>query len=448
MLLKTLRKHLFENLYCLRNRSPKMRYWKELERTQYLPERALRKRQWQRLIWLITYAYQNNRFYRRRFDEADVNPGDINTSEDMKRIPILTKEEIRSHTQEIISNGYNINNLLKFKTGGSTGKPLEICITEECSELRNACARRHDRWTGWELGEPIGAVWGNPRLPVNIKSRLKHWLLTPFIYFDTMSVTEESVKQFAIEWKKMKPTLLFGHAHSLFILAEYVRNLGINSIKPKAIISTSMMLLPHEKRTIEDVFGLKVFDRYGCEEVSLIASECEMHKGMHLNIEHLFIEFIKDDGSYSEPGEPGRIIVTDLMNKAMPFIRYNVEDIGVPSKNKCPCGRGLPLMEKVVGRTADFLIKKDGTKVAGVSLIENTLTRIPGLDQMQIIQDSLDLVTLILVVNSDFEASNEKELVSYFEHLFLHNTKIVVRYVKKIKPESSGKYRFTICNIR
>ena len=89
-----------------------MRYWKELERTQYLPERALRKRQWQRLIWLITYAYQNNRFYRRRFDEADVNPGDINTSEDMKRIPILTKEEIRSHTQEIISNGYNINNLL------------------------------------------------------------------------------------------------------------------------------------------------------------------------------------------------------------------------------------------------------------------------------------------------------------------------------------------------
>ena len=129
----------------------------------------------------------------------------------------------------------------------------------------------------------------------------------------------------------------------------------IKTIQPKGIICSSMMLLPHERRQIEEVFGVKVINRYGCEEVSLIASECEKHEGLHLNVEHLFIEFIRSDGQDAKPGESGSIIVTDLINKAMPFIRYQIEDSGVPTDRRCSCGRGLPLMSEVTGRLADFL---------------------------------------------------------------------------------------------
>jgi len=422
-------------------------YWKELEGTQFLPEEVLRERQWQSLEKILHYVYHNNPYYRRCFDRAGIQPKDIHSAEDFSRFPILTKQLIRQNANELISDDFCRQDLMQFKTGGSTGTSLVLYITEECSEQRNACARRYDRWTGWEPGEPVGAVWGNPEIPRGMVSKLKEWLLNPMIYLDTMSVSDEAVKRFAHQWRKVKPTLLFGHAHSLYILAEYAERIGIDVINPKGILSTSMMLLPHERQKIEQVFGVKVTDRYGCEEVSLIACECECHNGMHLNIENLYVEFINDDGAKTQPGQMGKIIVTDLMNKAMPFIRYQVEDMGVPSNRKCPCGRGLPLMENVVGRLADFLLRRDGSQVAGVSLIENTLTRIPGIEQMQIIQEALEHFVIKLVVGESFTQSALAGLLAYFKRQFGQESEFEIVYVDSIPPDSSGKYRFSICRL-
>jgi phenylacetate-CoA ligase len=244
----------------------------------------------------------------------------------------------------------------------------------------------------------------------------------------------------------MQPTLLYGHAHSIFILAQFVRNLGCTQIKPTGILSTSMMLLPHERKLIEDVFSCKVTDRYGCEEVSLIGCECEKHNGMHMNIEHLVIEFIKDDGTIAQTGETGNIVVTDLMNFAMPFVRYKVEDVGVPMDAMCSCGRGLPLMGRVTGRVADFLISKNRGRVAGISLIENTLTEMAGIDQMQIIQNSLENMVLNIVPGRVYNDSVQATLIQYFQKIF-PDTSVTVNKVEKILPESSGKYRFSICRI-
>jgi phenylacetate-CoA ligase len=297
------------------------------------------------------------------------------------------------------------------------------------------------------VGEPIAALWGNVTDLTTRKQKLKDLLLSPHIWLDTMEVTERSVLAFARDWKKARPTLLFGHAHSLFLLAHYVQKLCITEIRPKAIISTSMMLLPNERALIEQVFDLRVFDRYGCEEVSLIASECERHEGMHLNVEHLYIEFVKEDGGHAEPGEPGKIVVTDLMNYAMPFIRYDVEDVGIPKAGSCSCGRGMPLMEHVTGRVADFLLKPDGTRVAGVSLIENTLTKYPGIDQMQIIQETVDGLTLRLVTGPAFSRREAGALLDYFHQVFGRKTDVRLEITDEIRPESSGKYRFSICRI-
>lgn len=440
------RRNIFETVFQLKSRSPRLAYWRDLEKTQYLSTPQLKELQWNRLNELWHYLWQNNDFYRRRFLESGLHESDLRNIQDIGKIPILNKKDIRFNGDAMISSGYKQSDLHHFKTGGSTGKALDIYITEECSELRNACARRHDRWTGWEPGEPIGAAWGNPKIPKKIKEKLLDACVQPYIYLDTMSVTDESVRQFAASWAKKKPTLLFGHAHSLFLLARKVQELDITVIRPIGILSTSMMLLPHERAVIEQVFGKKVTDRYGCEEVSLIASECDKHEGMHMNIEHLVIEFIKADGSYAEPGEPGLIVVTDLMNKAMPFVRYKVEDVGVPLGGSCSCGRGLPLMEKIAGRVADFLIKRDGTKVAGISLIENTLTKIPGIDQMQIVQTDLDRMQLNIVPGEQYCSASEEELVSYFENLF-GDIRITLRKVTEIKPEKSGKFRFSICDL-
>lgn len=446
-MMDVVRRAIMEPFHGWVSKSPKLKYWRELEGTQYLSESRLKEIQWYRLKGMLQFVWENNEFYLRRFQASGVSPKTIRSPEDLRLLPLLNKAEIRANTPAMISRGFVIDELQKAKTGGSTGKPLELYFTENCSELRNACARRHDRWSGWEVGEPVGAVWGNPDMPHNLKEKLKHWLLAPCVYLDTMRVIDETVIAFTRSWKKAKPTLLFGHAHSLYLLAQYVQRLGINEIQPKAIISTSMMLLPHEREFIERVFHVRVSDRYGCEEVSLIASECEKHEGLHLNIEHLYIEFLGDDGSPVKAGEPGRIVVTDLMNYAMPFIRYEVEDVGVPTDAKCSCGRGLPLIAKVYGRIADFLVKADGTRVAGVSLIENTLTSIPGIYQMQIIQEAVDQIIIRIVPGVRYCANTVSSLIAYFQDVFGHNSQVIIETINAIPSETSGKYRFSICKV-
>lgn len=446
MISSSLRRNIFEPLYYRKNSSPMLSYWKKLEKTQYLSLIELQAIQWERLKKMYAFLWKKNDFFRNRFLGSSLTPDSLKSPDDIIKLPLLTKKEIRENVFSMISDGFAQESLFHFKTGGSTGKALDIFFTEECSEKRNACARRHDCWTGWNPCEPIGAAWGNPKLPSTIKEKIYHHCLQPYIYLDTMAVSSSSVEAFSRNWGKVKPSLLYGHAHSLFILAQHVREIGCSEIQPQGILSTSMMLLPHERKVIEEVFSCKVTDRYGCEEVSLIASECEEHEGMHMNIEHLVIEFIKDDGTVAQPGEPGNIVVTDLMNFAMPFIRYKVEDVGVPMAGNCSCGRGLPLMEKVAGRVADFLITRNGDKVAGISLIENTLTEMPGIDQMQIIQNELDKIVVNIVLGKEYNNDVQTALEKYFTGIFL-GASITIQRVQSILPEKSGKYRFSICRI-
>ena len=442
-----LRRKIVEPVWAALRHSPLLKYWGALEETQYYSEENLKEIQWIKIKNLLQFVYDQNPYYNKLFRAMDLHPQHILSLSDLKKLPILTKKALRTAGDQLISTGFSKANLLHAKTGGSTGKSVHLYFTEDCSEQRNACARRHDRWSGWEVGEPKGYVWGNPPSQGTLKDTIKCVLFGTIIFLDTMEVTEKAVQEFALRWRRSKPTLLFGHAHSLYLLANLVREYHIEDIAPRAIISSSMMLHPHERRRIEDVFRTKVFDRYGCEEVGLIASECEMHEGMHLNIDNLFIEFLKEDGSDCEPGQPGRIIVTDLINTAMPLIRYQVEDVGVPSARKCSCGRGLPLIQQVMGRTADFLIKKDGTRVAGISIIENTLTKIPGIGQMQIIQNSLEEIQVKVTPDENYNPETSRILIHYLKELFQGPKNVEIELVEEIKSESNGKFRFSICRV-
>ena len=173
-------------------------------------------------------------FTRKRFLEAGVAPDDIRSPDDLQRIPLLTKAEVRSNAPEMISRGFDVNMLQKAKTGGSTGRALELYFTEECSSLRNACTLRHDLWAGWKRGEPVAAIWGNPVYPATIKERIRlFFALPPLIYLDTMAVSSASVVKFVEEWRRIKPTLIFGHSHSIFLLAKVIEEMDVRDLRPQ-----------------------------------------------------------------------------------------------------------------------------------------------------------------------------------------------------------------------
>lgn len=441
-----LRRSVIEPLWAREVGTPILRAWRELEVSQRMPESVLRDRQWERLRGLVDFVFHHNPYYRTRFLEHGLSSESLRSPEDLRLFPLMTKKDIRGRQTEMLSEGCDPQHLMTIKTGGSTGVSLTLHATEAVSESRNACARRFRRWTGWEVGEPVAAVWGNPSLPESLRDRLRDFLLRPTIFLDTMCITQESVIKFAEAWKRSRPTLLFGHAHSLFILAGMTRDLGIGWIDPKGIVGTSMMLLPHERRSIEQVFGVPVFDHYGCEEVGPISAECERHEGMHINTDQLVVEFLREDGSPARPGEPGLVVVTDLLNREMPLIRYRMEDMAEPIDGCCSCGRGLPLMKNVSGRVADFLVRGDGSRVAGVSLIENTLTRIAGIEQMQIVQEALYRFEVRIVPDARFGTESARELKSYFCETF-PGAEIEVHQVERIQQEANGKYRFSICRV-
>ena len=445
-MLDWLSKNIFFPLWEIKDGSHRLKYLKELSASQWWSPEALRQQQWQRLCKIVKYAYDHCPYYRTCYDNLGFD-GILRNWEDFRRLPLLTKRDIRDNTSHLLSSEFNRLDLVESKTGGSTGTALVIYCDKRCQELRNAAEMRSHYWGGREMGAKFAAIWGNPPIADTFKKKIRNLLLDRVIYLDTMNIDEKSVCSFVDRCRQEKPTVIFGHAHSIYILAIYLRKMSIEKFSLKGIITTSMMLLEAERQVIEDVFSCQVTNLYGCEEVGLIACECEQHKGLHLNTDHLIVEFLKEDGTEALPGEESNIIVTDLINHGMPFIRYRIEDTGIFSDQLCSCGRGLPIMERIAGRQADFLKRPDGSLVAGVSLVERTLTSIPGIEQMQLIQSQLDLIQVKIVKDKNFTRECEIRLKEELCNVFGQKVVIEISYVLGLDKTVQGKYRFAVCNI-
>jgi phenylacetate-CoA ligase len=344
----------------------------------------------------------------------------------------------------LLSTSIAAGALITAKTGGSTGTSLNLYFDHACQQHRNAAAMRSDSWAGWAPGMWIGALWGSPERPANLKQHARNWLRERFEYLDTMRLDPESMETFLGRMRARPLEALFGHAHSLYILADYVRRTGADVPAPKAIVSTSMMLIASERTVIEAAFRCKVTDRYGCEEVGLIAAECERHSGMHVNAEHTLVEIVDDEGQPAAPGTIGRVLVTDLLNKGMPLIRYEVGDLSEWATAGCLCGRGLKTLTRVIGRRADCLMRADGSLVAGVSLVERTLTAIPGIAQLQIVQETPKTVRAYAVGEAGNPPAWADELRKALVRDLGESIAVDVAPVSRIPQEANGKYRFAI----
>lgn len=445
-LMSALSRHVFNPLWDLKDGSQRLRVLRRLERTQWLPLVELLELQRTRLEQIVRYAGVNSPYYQQLFSERGFDPANFDIAA-FSSLPLLTKSIIRASTDSLLSRAFRRDELGHHKTGGSTGVALTTYFDRDWLEIRTADAMRSDQWAGAFHGMKVAALWGNPPVARTLKERLRRACIDRFVYLDTIDLNERSIEAFIAAWRREQPEVLFGHSHSLYMLAHYLLDKGISDLRPRGIVSTSMMLLAHERREIEQAFECKVTDRYGSEEVGLIGCECERHAGMHLDIEHLYIEFLRSDGSPAKAGEEGAIVITDLLNRGMPLIRYRIEDVGVPSERRCPCGRGLPLMERVAGRVADYLKRRDGSLVAGVSLVERTLTAIQGIEQLQIVQPSREEIILNVVRAHDFTEASEQALLREFRVVFGDGIDFRPQYVQSIPQESSGKYRFSICRI-
>jgi len=417
--------------------------------TQYEPLPEIRTRQSAALRELAEHAVATVPFWQNRFSEAGLQPRELIHLEELRALPLLTKADLRAHGEQLLSSAYSKEELHRHSTSGSTGVSVIAYRDEACQQFKRGATLRSDEWSGWKLGERAACVWGNPDVRTDWKGRLRNALLERrYLHLDTLKMTDADIARFVSALERTPPSLLFGHAHSLYLVARFIeQNTPATKIRPHGIISTCMVLHDFERTMIENAFGCSVTNRYGCEEVSLIASQCEQHRGLHVNADCIHIEIIDEHGAACPPGQPGRIIVTDLTNRAMPIFRYEVGDMASWSVEDCPCGRTLPLLERLEGRIADYVVTSAGEYISGISLTENFAQQIPGLAQLQIVQEDVDRFVYNVVRGPDFDDRSLKRISELTTALFGRTAMHECRFTEKILPEPSGKYRFCISKL-
>src|SRR3990172_3381165 len=370
---------------------------RRLRRNLGLSKADLEEIQRERLVSLIRHAYENVPYYRRLFDSIRLRPEDIKGVADLRHIPVTDKAAMRElSVEEKTARNIDLNKCLKLFTSGSTGMPAHLYFTHEDFKVLDMVYLRSFLVNGLKFNYKRAFVM-DPH-GFETKSRWYHHLgLARYVNISCFLEPDDQINIL----REARPDFIHGYPSSLKLIAEQIIESGENGLRPK-LVSTAAELLDRKGREqIENAFGVKVYDRYAASEARNIAWECGEHNGYHINIDTLVVEFIKD-GRGAVEGERGDIVVTNLYSYAMPFIRYRIGDVGIPSDRKCPCGIELPLMEIVEGRDEDFIQRKDGKRISPM-MITCTLDPIPGLKQFRIVQERADSITSIIAKGKDFE---------------------------------------------
>ncbi len=439
-------RHLFLPLSLWRaGETAQLRYLREFERTQFLSPEELRELQWRRLRELLEHARTRCPFYAERFRKAGVGPGDVRRLEDVRALPVLEKHDIQEQGERMVASGWPAGDLIRNQTGGSTGTPVTFYLHRDRKCSRAAATLRHNGWAGWRVGDKAAVIWGAPldRPADSWRSRLRGWLLREPLWLDTAALTEETMLGFHRALYRHRPRIVLAYARAAVLFARFLKAAGLIAYRPCSLVTSAEVLEDEERLLLQEVFGCPVFNRYGCREVSVLASECPAHSGMHVMAEGLYLE-IETPAGPAAPGEMGSILVTDLLNRAMPLVRYRIGDLGAWAAGACPCGRGLPRLERVAGRVTDFLVGCDGRLVSGVYLATYVVAGRPSLGQVQVRQDRAGAALWRLKPGRGFRPAEDLDYLRHATRRFLGERAVVESEVVDALPaEPSGKFLFS-----
>lgn len=414
---------------------------KQLEELQWLSPDEIRGMQDQMLRSLVSHSYKNVPYWQKLFDGYGLKPDDIKGKDDLCKLPILTKDDIRGNIDSMTARNFPANQLIENHSSGSTGEPLKYFDNKDHYSWRIASVLRFWKWAGYEFGKKWMRVqlWPHSK----IKEKLADFA-SRCVYVGTHKFDDKAIAEAVEKLKAAKPQIVRGYTSAIYLIAKHIRDNQLGPFKVDSVITTSETLFPHYRETIEEQFDCKVYDTYGGEGM-VIAGQCE-HGNYHTDDNDLIVEFVRADGSYAEPDELADIIVTDLRNYAMPFIRYRIQDLGRASDEVCKCGRGLSVMQSIEGRDSDIIKTIDG-KYLMVQFFVVFFEYQQGVEQFQIIQRALDEIEIKIVKNDKLTEADIEYIGKSIQQGGGENLKVKFNFVKDIPVEKSGKRRFVISEI-
>lgn len=371
-----------------------LRYWAELERSQWLDRRTIQEMQFEALRRLVAHAHESCAYYRQAWDRLGLHPRALASSADFSRWPVLDRETIRTHRTAMRAARPGLR-LISKATGGSSGVPLQFDLDLDSNDRRTAAWHRGYGWAGAAPGTRQLYLWGSAISGQPKGRRLKDALYNALYRRRVVSCFDDGgdlAQRFVRALNRERPDAVVAYTNPLYEVARRLEEAGTRGFfRPRSVVVGAEKLHPFQRVVIERVFGAPVFETYGSREFMLIGGECERHAGLHLTAEHLLVEVLDDDGRPARAGDEGNVVVTDLFNYGMPFVRYATGDRAVAGFDQCACGRGLPVLKRVTGRTLDLLVARDGRTIPG-EFFPHLVKDFPAVRRFQVVQEEADRV--------------------------------------------------------
>ena len=424
-------------------------YLYQLKKDQWKDPQQLREIQFKNLKAIIKHAYNCVPYYHKLFKSINIRPDDIRKFEDVRKIPPLSKKDVQQNFTSLVARGIDTSRLPVGVTSGSTGVPLKLF--HDPSFTRASYQSAVTSYILFERGvkpsDNFVTVWG--RASESIRWGKKYVRLWKGIN-ETVVPLFSPMKLIRI-LQLIKPDILNTFPSVLITLADY----GVSEIHPRVIFTGGEVVTEHCREVCRKTFGLDPFEGYGCVEFGNLAFDCEEHCGLHMITNIAFIEFIDETGEWVSAGEQGEIVVTGFLNYVMPFIRYRIGDLGIPTDEKCACGRSWPLIKSIQGRINDFLVLPSGKKISYLYVQRAIFHRILrknifAITQYQIVQDRRDRIILKIVKGREFSPRIldmiKKSLESEFERLG-EPLEVNVEIVDEIPMGRTGKRRLLISKV-
>jgi phenylacetate-CoA ligase len=412
-----------------------------LNKSQWWSKSELENFQNKRVKMLMEHSYKNVPYYTNLLNSLNLKPADFQKVEDLKKLPILTKEGIRTNFPDLISDkSREKGTFMRASSSGSTGEPLQYFLSKDAYSFNIAAGLRAWSWMGYKLGDKYIKISQNQRSSKEKKLQDK---LMNNEYLFLKDIDDESLKEAIQIIANNNPKIIRCYPDPLEFLAEIILE---NNVKMnlKAIATTGNVLHKSAREKIEKAFSAKIYDGYSCEG-SAPFFQCENHEFYHAAVEYAFSEFV--DVVETESGVfQGRHIVTNLWNFTTPFIRYDSQDILEWEEKDCSCGRKLLNVRRIIGRDNDVLITPKGKRLI-VHIFTIYFSKVEEVKQFQIVQNSENSIVINLIVKDSFNDETKANILNYWSEIIDDEAvKIDIVLKDEIKASASGKRRFIIKN--
>ena len=422
------------------------RHYRDLEKSQWFDLQQIQSMQVERLKNLLEHCHRFSPWYRDRWAEHGITIDSVASLNDFQAFPITTREMMRDSASDIRSLAGNVSFVSKA-TGGSSGAPLQFIIEADANDRRVGATFRGYGWAGAYPGTKQSHLWGVNLNEVSKRQRWKDHLYQRWLYrrdvLNSFLMSDSNLGDYVERLNRSRPKILVAYSNPLFVLAKAIDEKKLQVHSPESIIIGSEKIYDHQREIIERVFGAPVFETYGSREFTLIAAECSQHRGLHVTSENLVVEIVDDQGQPCAAGQEGQVLVTDLFNTAMPFVRYAIGDRAVAATKSCPCGRGLPLLEKITGRQMDILKLPDGRKLPG-AYFPHLIKDFSAIRQFQVVQIREDHLRLRIVVDNGWDEEQHRVLRDRIFSGMGDSSHLEIQQVDHIELTAAGKRRVVI----